>query len=346
MNPGLFSAVCNIAKLLIKDAGRIRIRNALRGRRVISEKDIQAGMGNDLHYYVRKIKAQFTGYLLFNANLATANSALPDLMSLSPMGDEQWGIVSDGDKFIRSINASAVAALSAELGPELGAVCDPYTGFKEVDHHPGSKDSPIDLSALDAAKRELLDALVLHPSIAFLKSVAGKVSLPPPALLGLVLFVKRILEEEPGRPTEDDIEALRGTSRKAREAQDVVGRFGTHLFAIRKALAITDGLLFDAFFLDRLTTIDSTNCFAASQGRDRLGQTIRVEFQPTGEDLERVPGDVLYLSLPANDYPGCSGPVIVENMQISMSSGTGMTVSLDLRLLDDWLNPYPALLAT
>jgi len=282
------------------------------------------------------------GYLLLNSNLAEANAPLPPNMQILPLSDEEWRQLTFADRFIRSVNARLLGTLSKELGAPLVAVCDPYERLRQGEYHPGVGTGEI--PECDTPVEQLAQFFLGHPSIGVVKiSQAILSKLPAEKLSGFVEWVNSVMEQEEGRPTEDDLSGFLGT-RKASKAENDLGRAGANLYAIRKAISIIDGLLFDAFAIDRLVVLSDANCFSVGHGRDRLGRTARIELQPVANEIGREPGHLVLIKLPEEHYPGLSGPALIESEQISFDRETGMTMTLELRPLDSWLQPYPGIL--
>jgi hypothetical protein len=285
---------------------------------------------------------QFSGYLLLNDNLDRMKSAASPMQDLRALTDRQWKLLSEGDALIRLVNASVITALSEELGPILADVCDPYHSLKTGKRHPSISSAAADFVQYSDAMSRLVNVYRGHPSVPIVKAIAQK--LPPIAaegLTSLTLHVRSVMEQEPGRPTEGDIDDLRGQSKSADTPTNLVMAMAAHLYAVWKSLTIVDSLVFDAFVLERLVVLSEDNCFSVSHGRDFIGMAAQIELQPTDRELERNAGDLVFLDLPKDDYSGVTGLALIETERIGYADETGMTINMSLRPLDEWLNPYP-----
>jgi hypothetical protein len=335
----LFQAVAAVTKVQIKSDFRRVVRDALTSVRTSTSGGSGAPLDQTLDYFARQLRLQFRGYLLLQGTEVGRPGATIPVPTLTA---EQWLQLSRGDLFIRTIDAGLLEAIGREIGPEVAAVCDPYHGFKEGPHHPDVNRSERPIPEVDVAVSSLAEHYVKHPSLQVLKANRRLLEeLQPIKLSALSSLVRSIMDETPGRPTDEDLAIFRGESILAGAVDKNIGPAGACIYALQKSLSVMNGLLFDAFEVDRLVVMSEENCFSVSQGLDRLGRRAKISLQPEGRELHRNSGDVVFIALPADGYSGLSGPAYIEKETFSMSREVGMTATFEVRPLDDWLNPYP-----
>jgi hypothetical protein len=328
----LFAAICGVTKAIKKSAWREAI-----GRQIRVVKD-----GNVLDQRVQKIGLQFTGYLVASQDLEEANKGVPDFLKIVALTDEQWRCFSEGDKLVRAVLAPLIERVKEGTTSGLAGSCDPYVRVTTPAYHPDS----VDLSGdLRDSIGELVTIFSAHPSLEIVRNILTGIGVTKDEpFIDLVLFIENVMEREPGRPTDQDIEMLKGAGKFDTPAHRNLIRVGVHLFSLRCALKVMSGLLFDTFFLDQLAVVSEDNCFSVSRSRDGLGLAASVELQPTGSLLVRGPGDLVLVKLPGEAAMNLDGPACVGDQKISFSQQTGLAARLELRMLDAWLNPYGGLL--
>ena len=340
----LFGLACGITKAVIHCPWRTAVRRSLSTAGNGSGDSGILDPGALFRYHAQKLKMQFAGYLLVNNNLCELEEARAMGPALTPMSDEDWRWLTEGNRFISLVNSNVLRELSGRLSQRLLDVCDPYHGLRSGNQHP--LPAPESFSDFDEHIAVLAKGFHSHPAVGFLEAAQTRLPvISDEQLSDLALLVKSIVEEEPGRPTAEDVEDLRGESRRTGQAGNILVATGAHLYSLRKALSIIDGLVYDAFLQDHLVVGSSENCFSFEEGHDRIGRRARIELQPTskGGELDREPGGLIFLDLPRGARGKLTGPALIESTKTEMSQETGMTMSLDLRPLDEWLNPYPGL---
>ena len=254
MSKSLFSLACGITKAILQSPSRDAIAHALRNSGNVEGAAGLMDPGGTFRYQARKLRMQFAGYLLLNDIVEDTSVEQPFPWKLNRLSEEDWRGITEGDLFVSRVNTGVLNGLSDQLPQIYLDVCDPYHGFRL-----GKRCQNVEVqfsSALDSAIAELVAGFQAHPALRFLRAAHSLAqAIKPEHVSELALYVRSVVEEDPDRPTDSDIERLRGESQDQDQSANILGALGSHLYSLRKALAIVDGLLYDAFMLDRLVVI-------------------------------------------------------------------------------------------
>jgi hypothetical protein len=113
------------------------------------------------------------------------------------------------------------------------------------------------------------------------------------------------------------------------------------LISLNQALKILDQMIYQAIVNENLAVLDNKNLIQ-HKGPHKTLISIghQVDCQPKGHELYSKVDDLILLKDPRYDIELCQ----IEGIQLRQNTDVGMTLSFDLRSVDEYLNPYGPLL--
>ncbi len=290
-------------------------------------------------YIARRQNAQFLGYLMVDQERVSLEQE-PMLVRLPALQSEKRQLLAGAHMRIVHLNMDCISSLTT-LIPNCAHGVNPYGAFN---YKPAIDFNEIDI--IDNRDMEVLaKSFQMHPAIQI-------------AIEDANTFAQRFSE----RDYVESISKINGWIARAgvlkapkQLDEAILGIPKTdpnriilrHLIAqlcLRASLESLNQLIFQAVLNNKLSVISEDNIIEIQNAvRHLCGHGLSILIQPTAE-FKLEPNDLILVKLPdsriSHNMLCC-----VEEYTVSQSQEFGTTMRVDLREIDDNLNPYGGLLA-
>jgi hypothetical protein len=148
-------------------------------------------------------------------------------------------------------------------------------------------------------------------------------------------------------PHPDEIQLVRGTHPTLSPQEREERRLVADLYALRCSLKAIVNVLFDAFLYQRLFALTEDNLYRVALFSDSLGAGVEVGVQPYDLSLYAARyGQIFMFAPPLGQLrEKFRGPGLVLQCGEELNGDFGDGFRVRLRRLDEWMNPYPGLVA-
>ncbi len=303
-------------------------------------KAVLAGLdAGQFGYLARNQNIQFLGYLMVDKKRSAIENG-PFPIQIPPLAQEDLSILETAHSELVLLNRRCISPLVDQLKLSE-AIVDPYNRY-EYSLPSGTADASF-------ASAEATDAVVSsfknHPAL----SIAIDSRLPQMSMVSKEQYVKSML-------TFDEILNRVGVFHAPKELTDMMrgeshnspGRIVTRHFialvCIRASLSILDQMVFQAILRDKPAFFSEENVIAIKKSASNLvSRGLAITYQPTEETLFVQCTELVLVKLKGL---GMESAELwrVEAIQSEFSQDFGEQITIDLRNVDDNLNPFAALL--
>jgi len=315
---------------LIQSLNRIRIPEA----GVRTETDLSPSFG----YIARKQDAQVLGYLMVDQERARLEKG-PFPHPISPLRDQERQLLASAHNQFIQLNEQCVAPLTAEL-PKCTKAIDPYSQFPYI--------VPPDVSEGDVLAPEAIQSMATsfhqHPAI----NMALRSMEPVVDSLTEDKYMKAVLKLNDSFLKAGALDAPKFTEITFTHSQDsperIIACRLAALICVRASLATLDQLIYQAILSKKLPVLNEDNIVRIREHTSHLaGGGLSIIYQPNEQagitDLGYlVLVKCMSLKIPIDQL--CR----VEGINFKFSQDFGETVQVELREIDENLNPFGPLL--
>ena len=247
-------------------------------------------------------------------------------------------VLEDAHRTIVRLNTECVASLTQEL-PYVAEGLSPYRGKREYTFE--TADSNMELFPGDETSA-LVRSFQAHPAIVIASETAGVLKGPltqanyTELILGLV---RSIVNAGPLNSPEQLQEIVRSQNKAS--PNRILVRHLCALVCLHASLDVLNQLLFQAIMKDKPPVLTEDvlidNKFPGSSHLVGEGRTFM--YQLTDRNVHTMPGDIVLIRAPSVDL-NLTGQVTGSRI----TTEYGMTMEIDIWVIDDNLNPFSSLL--
>lgn len=335
------SAMMNLCKCIGRWPFRSKVKDAI--HKVVTTsaaREARKETFGELGYLGRRSGLQILGFLLVNSKAESlSNTSVP--VEIRQLPQEKLVILEQAHAFISAV-ANACSTELDKLIPDAGKLINPYSGISYT-FAAGSSQLPPE----SPAHTELAEAFATHPGFASIgRAINAIPDLKRPAhdKLGPKLdsVLRKIGKVGPlAAPDDIGVHEIRFPEDSP---QIQIHRYIYSFICLKATLQTIVQLIYQKLQTDKLVAFDNDNVFGL-QGpvSHMLGQSLSLSVQPSRDEIFAEAGDIVVVDLKPNNFP-IHGLYRTERLRLSFNRELGDRLDVDLRRLDDHLNPYPSLI--
>lgn len=325
-----------VCKILKQIDFRDDIRQLIRALNSSGGEDGSVHSGNGHFGYVaRQQRAQFMGYLIVDEKRDAVNDG--GLGFIAPLSTKDKELLQKGHYVIKFFCDWAIRTVTKGSFYPL-VLFDPYSFFSYPKYD-------MDVTALLEPNvfQHLAEEIKFSTPVQELLNGQETMShLDGGKLQGLIrYFTNRVERYGVHAAPPDFVEMILPSSRKSREYGGVRQLFAC--MSLRQTMSNIAQLFFQAFLYDRLVVFNEENIIdRVHQKLHAVGEGLTLLIQPIGGEIRSEPGDIVLVKSKVLDIDAVC---LINGIGVSFSRELGTTMRLDLRILDEELNPYFNLLS-
>lgn len=329
------SACFNLTKAIKASANRASIRDLINSLNHVKQEDQNTERDRaEFGVHARHLYIQALGYLIIEQNRDAIPFPLPRLSS------NEIKVLAELHRQLVIFDKKSVARLVKEI-PLGEEVTNPYLNYKYTLSVADKKAGFFPKKQTDEVIQEFHNHPGIVQALAYKPQSADKLD-KEKYLQGVLAFCNR-LQNVGVHDAPDELLRLA----LANPIQDQRGRVLMHIAGVatvRASLQTLNQLLFQAFYIDKLSLFDENNVIKIVKLNSHVvGEGITFSYAMDGSTFMVEPNDIILLD----------GPVVgresvalgwVQSQKISLSDDVGHIGTISAWLLDDNLNPYGGLL--
>lgn len=295
--------------------------------------------GTELGYIARKLNAQALGYLLVDQDREKLEN-IPILGQIPPLDDQERQLLGGFHFQLVQLNKQCVSPLIAELH-DCSKAIDPYNRFKyrtSIDTHEGDV-------LIQKAINGMATSFHKHPAISVAldsyKAFGHKIT-ESKYTESVCQLTDKILKEGVFKAPNDLTQII--FTENPDTPYRLIARHLIALLCVRASLAILDQMVYQAMLSDRLLLLAEDNIINIEGPSQHLvGSGLSVIYQP--DQLASFVNlfDLVIVKCMSSHIP-IDKLCRVEGIHFEYSKEFGHTIKVDLRVIDENLNPFGSLL--
>ena len=328
-----------LCKTVWNSPSRDKIRDLIRSLNRIPEAGIRTETDRShFGYMARKQNAQVLGYLMVDQERARLEKG-PFPHPISPLRDQERQLLASAHNQFIQLNEQCVAPLTAEL-PKCTKAIDPYSQFPHS--------APPAVSEGDVLAPEAIQAMATsfhqHPAI----NTALRGIEPVVDSLTEDQYMEAVLKLNDSFLKAGVLDAPKFTEITFTHSQDspkrIIACRLVALICVRASLATLDQLIYQAILSNKLPVLNEDNIVRIREHTTHLaGGGLSIIYQPNEQAGITDLGYLVLVKCTSLKVP-IDQLCRVERTNFKFSQDFGETVQVELREIDENLNPFGPLL--